>query len=183
MNTTEKFYLPVDGITDTFSSHSAHRHTRMTRKGLQNSTQSPVHPLSSGPNPSPGMNKSKTGIVKSGKGHGRQQEKSTAECRSSSCGNRHSSCDRLPRRSEMSLTKPKNCLRIVVLGAPKVGKTNILQRFLGRDFEEHYEPTTEDFHRKMFYIRGEGYQVDLLDAAKERDFPAKRRLSILTGEH
>lgn len=83
----------------------------------------------------------------------------------------------------MSLTKPKNCQRIVVLGAPKVGKTNILQRFLGRDFEEDYEPTTEDFHRKMFYIRGEGYQLDLLDAAKERDFPAKRRLSILTGEH
>ncbi|XP_076000416.1 GTP-binding protein Rhes [Genypterus blacodes] len=154
MNTTEKFYLPVDGITDTFSSHTAHRHTRMTLKGLQNASKSP--------------------------------EKSVAERRSLSSGNRHSSSDLLPRRSvdqlEMSLTKPRNCHRIVVLGAPKVGKTNILQRFLGRDFEEHYEPTTEDFHRKMFYIRGEAYQVDLLDAAKERDFPAKRRLSILTGD-
>uniref|UniRef100_A0A3B5ALS8 RASD family member 2 n=1 Tax=Stegastes partitus TaxID=144197 RepID=A0A3B5ALS8_9TELE len=75
-----------------------------------------------------------------------------------------------------------NCHRIVVLGAPKVGKTNILQRFLGNEFEEHYEHTIEDFHRKLFHIRGETYQVDLLDAAGERDFPAKRRLSILTGD-
>uniref|UniRef100_A0A3Q3SUJ8 RASD family member 2a n=1 Tax=Mastacembelus armatus TaxID=205130 RepID=A0A3Q3SUJ8_9TELE len=75
-----------------------------------------------------------------------------------------------------------NCQRIVVLGAPKVGKTNILRRFLGNDFEEHYEPTTEEFHRKLFHICGEAYQLDLLDAASERDFPAKRRLSILTGD-
>uniref|UniRef100_A0A8D3D1Z0 RASD family member 2a n=1 Tax=Scophthalmus maximus TaxID=52904 RepID=A0A8D3D1Z0_SCOMX len=77
---------------------------------------------------------------------------------------------------------PRNCRRIVVLGAPRVGKTNILQRFLGGEFEERYEPTTEDFHRKLFHIGGEAYQVDLLDASSERDFPAKRRLSILTGD-
>uniref|UniRef100_A0A3Q3IEV6 Uncharacterized protein n=1 Tax=Monopterus albus TaxID=43700 RepID=A0A3Q3IEV6_MONAL len=80
------------------------------------------------------------------------------------------------------MCNPRNCHRIVVLGAPKVGKTNILRRFLGKEFEEHYEPTTEDFHRKLFYICGEAYQIDLLDAAGERDFPAKRRLSILTGD-
>uniref|UniRef100_A0A3B4A128 Uncharacterized protein n=1 Tax=Periophthalmus magnuspinnatus TaxID=409849 RepID=A0A3B4A128_9GOBI len=71
---------------------------------------------------------------------------------------------------------------IVVLGSPKAGKTNLLLRFLGKDFKEHYEPTREDFHRKLFHIGGETYRVDLLDAACERDFPAKRRLSILTGE-
>uniref|UniRef100_A0A672YCB8 RASD family member 2 n=1 Tax=Sphaeramia orbicularis TaxID=375764 RepID=A0A672YCB8_9TELE len=82
----------------------------------------------------------------------------------------------------MSPTKRQNHQRIVVLGAPKVGKTNILRRFLGKDFQEHYEPTTEEFHRKLFHIGGETYQVDLLDATGERDFPAKRRLSILTGD-
>ncbi|KAI5085152.1 GTP-binding protein Rhes, partial [Silurus meridionalis] len=78
--------------------------------------------------------------------------------------------------------KPQNCRRMVVLGAPRVGKTAILKRFLRDGFDEQYEPTREDFHRKVYSIRGETYQVDILDASGERDFPAKRRLSILTGD-
>ncbi|XP_036412987.1 dexamethasone-induced Ras-related protein 1 [Colossoma macropomum] len=78
--------------------------------------------------------------------------------------------------------KPRNCRRVVVLGAPRVGKTSILRRFLREDFEERYEPTREDFHRKLYHIRGEAYQIDILDPAGEREFPAKRRLTILTGD-
>jgi small GTP-binding protein len=69
----------------------------------------------------------------------------------------------------------------VVLGAPRVGKTSILRRYLRDGFVEEYKPTSEDFHRKLFRIRGETYQIDILDASGERSFPAKRRLSILTG--
>ncbi|XP_041641901.1 GTP-binding protein Rhes [Cheilinus undulatus] len=79
-------------------------------------------------------------------------------------------------------TKPQNSKRIVVLGAPRVGKTSILRRYLRDGFVEDYNPTSEDFLRKLFRIRGETYQIDILDASKERDFPAKRRLSILTGD-
>ncbi|CAB1440152.1 unnamed protein product [Pleuronectes platessa] len=133
-------------------------------------------------------NLSKTGmrIIKTMKGYWRQQDRRVAVSRSSSSGNRPVSADRLPKRSmdllELGLTKPRNCRRIVVLGSPRVGKTNILHRFLGKEFVEQYEPTTEDFHRKLFHIGGEAYQVDLLDASSERDFAAKRRLSILTGD-
>ncbi|KAJ3613968.1 hypothetical protein NHX12_017546 [Muraenolepis orangiensis] len=74
--------------------------------------------------------------------------------------------------------KPQNSKRIVVLGAPRVGKTSILRRYL-RD--EEYKPTSEDSHIKLFRIRGETYQIDILDASGERSFPGKRRLSILTG--
>lgn len=81
----------------------------------------------------------------------------------------------------LSSTKPHNCRRIVVLGAPRVGKTSILRRYLWDGFVEEYQPTSEDFLRKMFHIRGETYQIDVLDASGERSFPAKRRLSILTG--
>lgn len=81
------------------------------------------------------------------------------------------------------LTKPQNSKRIVVLGAPKVGKTSILRRYLRDGFVEEYKPTSEDFLRKLFRIRGETYQIDILDASRERDFPAKRRLSILTGAY
>uniref|UniRef100_A0A3P8VHH5 RASD family member 2a n=1 Tax=Cynoglossus semilaevis TaxID=244447 RepID=A0A3P8VHH5_CYNSE len=83
---------------------------------------------------------------------------------------------------EMGLTKPRNCCRLVVLGGPNVGKTNILHRFLDQEFEERYQPTSEDFYRKLFHIGGESYELDVLDASSERDFPAKRRLSILTGD-
>lgn len=80
-------------------------------------------------------------------------------------------------------TKPQNCKRIVVLGAPRVGKTSILRRYFRDGFVEEYNPTSEDFLRKLFRIRGETYQIDILDASSERDFPAKRRLSILTGAY
>ncbi|XP_031720588.1 GTP-binding protein Rhes [Anarrhichthys ocellatus] len=83
---------------------------------------------------------------------------------------------------EQAPTKPQNCKRIVVLGAPRVGKTSIMRRYLRDGFVEEYSPTSEDFLRKLFRIRGETYQIDVLDASRERDFPAKRRLSILTGD-
>ncbi|KAM3597478.1 uncharacterized protein V6R79_005133 [Siganus canaliculatus] len=180
MNTTEKFYLPVDGILDMFTSLTGQ--SRITHSVLQSAalTPAPQQPKVSN------ISKTGMGIIKMVKGSWRQQEKKVVASRSSSSGNRQLSTDRLPKRSvdllELGLTKPKNCHRLVVLGAPKVGKTNILQRFLGKEFEENYEPTTEDFHRKLFHIGGEAYQIDLLDAASERSFPAKRRLSILTGD-
>ncbi|XP_010866743.4 GTP-binding protein Rhes [Esox lucius] len=86
------------------------------------------------------------------------------------------------RPDPLKSTKPQNCKRIVVLGAPRVGKTSILRRYLRDGFAEEYQPTYEDFLRKMFHIRGETYQIDILDASGERSFPAKRRLSILTGD-
>ncbi|XP_029015099.1 GTP-binding protein Rhes [Betta splendens] len=182
MNTTERLYLPVDGIFEMFNPAAGHHRSRVTHPVPHSAVFTPAlqHPSVSN------IPKTGFGIIKTVKGRWRQQDKRVVLRRSSSSGNRHVSNDPLPKRSvdllEMGLTKPGNCHRIVVLGAPRAGKTNILRRFLGRDFEERYEPTSEDFHRKLFHIGGESYQVDLLDAASERDFPAKRRLSILTGD-
>ncbi|XP_016128972.1 GTP-binding protein Rhes [Sinocyclocheilus grahami] len=137
--------------------------------------------------------------------HWRLPQPKARVVRSASTGKRPSSSERKPRRSldpfstpqlhktkhmkyeskndELVSVKPSHYRRIVVLGAPHVGKTAIIRRFLGDDgFDEQYEPTTEDFHSKLYHIRGERYQLDILDASKERDFPAKRRLSILTGD-
>ncbi|CAH2091389.1 unnamed protein product [Euphydryas editha] len=63
----------------------------------------------------------------------------------------------------------------------RVGKTSLVARFLGTKFEESYTPTIEDFHRKLYRIRGEIYQLDLLDTSGNHPFPAMRRLSFLTG--
>ncbi|KAL0993456.1 hypothetical protein UPYG_G00108160 [Umbra pygmaea] len=76
----------------------------------------------------------------------------------------------------------KNCHRMVILGSTKVGKTAIISRFLNGKVEEQYTPTIEDFHRKFYSIRGDVYQLDILDTSGNHPFPAIRRLSILTGD-
>ena len=76
----------------------------------------------------------------------------------------------------------KNCYRMVILGSTKVGKTAIVSRFLSGRFDEQYTPTIEDFHRKLYSIKGDVYQLDILDTSGNHPFPAMRRLSILTGE-
>lgn len=146
------------------------------------------------------LSKAGMGILKLATTQLKQQEKKARVVRASSLGkvlpapvDKKSPLDQLaalvlhgharlqPLANEPQVTKPQNCRRIVVLGAPRVGKTSILRRFLREGFEERYEPTSEDFHRKLYQIRGETYQIDILDASGERSFPAKRRLSILTG--
>ncbi|XP_076792839.1 dexamethasone-induced Ras-related protein 1 isoform X2 [Arvicanthis niloticus] len=84
-----------------------------------------------------------------------------------------------PSDSELSIPA-KNCYRMVILGSSKVGKTAIVSRFLTGRFEDAYTPTIEDFHRKFYSIRGEVYQLDILDTSGNHPFPAMRRLSILT---
>ncbi|XP_052472622.1 GTP-binding protein Rhes-like [Carassius gibelio] len=147
------------------------------------------------------LSKAGIGILKLATTQLKQQEKKARVVRSSSLGKAHpasvekkSPLDQLtalvlhgqarlqPLAIEAHAPKPQNCRRIVVLGAPRVGKTSILRRFLRDGFDERYEPTSEDFHRKLYQIRGETYQIDILDASGERSFPAKRRLSILTGD-
>ena len=85
-----------------------------------------------------------------------------------------------PSESEYDIPA-KNCYRMVILGSTKVGKTAIVSRFLNSRFEEQYTPTIEDFHRKLYSIKGDVYQLDILDTSGNHPFPAMRRLSILTG--
>ena len=75
----------------------------------------------------------------------------------------------------------QNCQRMVLLGSAKVGKTAIVSRFLSNYFDEKYTPTIEDFHRKVYRIKGESYRLDILDTSGNNPFPAMKRLSLLTG--
>jgi predicted GTPase len=60
---------------------------------------------------------------------------------------------------------PSNCYRLVLLGSSKVGKTSLVNRFLKNKFEDVYTPTIEDFHRKIYRIKGQAYRLDLLDTS------------------
>ncbi|XP_074649226.1 dexamethasone-induced Ras-related protein 1-like [Tubulanus polymorphus] len=84
--------------------------------------------------------------------------------------------------NEAENAPPKNCHRLVIVGSAKVGKTSIVQRFLYNRYDEKYTPTIEDFHRKVYRIRGEPYRLDILDTSGNHPFPAMRRLSLLTGD-
>jgi len=84
--------------------------------------------------------------------------------------------------NQISASAPaQNCQRMVVLGSAKVGKTAIVRRFLSNCYDEKYTPTIEDFHRKVYRIRGESYRLDILDTSGNNPFPAMKRLSLLTG--
>jgi len=83
--------------------------------------------------------------------------------------------------NEIATTPLQNCQRMVLLGSAKVGKTAIVSRFLSNCFDDKYTPTIEDFHRKVYRIRGESYRLDILDTSGNNPFPAMKRLSLLTG--
>ena len=83
--------------------------------------------------------------------------------------------------NEVAAAPAHNCQRMVLLGSAKVGKTALVSRFLSNCFDEKYTPTIEDFHRKVYRIRGESYRLDILDTSGNNPFPAMKRLSLLTG--
>ena len=87
----------------------------------------------------------------------------------------------MPLLTEGETAPSKNCYRLVFLGSAKVGKTAIVTRFLQNKFSDNYTPTIEDFHRKVYRIKGEPYRLDILDTSGNDPFPAMRRLSLLTG--
>lgn len=76
----------------------------------------------------------------------------------------------------------KKAYRLVVLGSTQTGKTCIVNRFLNGTFDDCYLPTIENFHRKLYKIHSEFYQLDILDTSGNDPFPAARRLSLLTGK-
>jgi len=81
-----------------------------------------------------------------------------------------------------SMTDPDELrYRLVVLGAGKVGKTSIVQRFLSGKFSDAYRPTVEDLHSRSFIVGGTPIHLDILDTAGNLAFPAMRRLSISTA--
>ncbi|XP_013417251.1 GTP-binding protein Rhes [Lingula anatina] len=85
-------------------------------------------------------------------------------------------------KTEGENAAPKNCYRLVIVGTARAGKTSIVSRFLNDKFEEKYTPTIENFHRKVYRIRGEAYRLDILDTSGNDPFPAMRRLSLLSGD-
>ncbi|KAK5979383.1 hypothetical protein GCK32_000620 [Trichostrongylus colubriformis] len=69
--------------------------------------------------------------------------------------------------------------RLVVLGSAKVGKTNLIRRYLYNQFSEKYKETIEDLHSRQFRIKGVPLPLDILDT--NFNFPDMRKLSIASA--
>ena len=72
--------------------------------------------------------------------------------------------------------------KVVLLGAEGVGKTSILRRFLFDQFQHQPRPTVEEMYSRDFPLATDlTLRVDLLDTCGADQFPAMRRMALLTG--
>lgn len=74
------------------------------------------------------------------------------------------------------------CPRVVFLGAPEVGKSAIISRLRGRDFPNHYEPTSRNIYlHRMDLSSGCSCQVELVDTSGEQS-ASSRYECLVSGD-
>ncbi|KAH7726737.1 Small GTPase superfamily [Aphelenchoides avenae] len=71
---------------------------------------------------------------------------------------------------------------IVLMGAPKVGKTTMVNQFLWELFVREYRPTVEEFNWVEYEGDNGELLLQLIDSSGSRDFLAMRYLYIRTGD-
>eukprot|EP00483_Globobulimina_turgida_P001464 UN01466 len=59
--------------------------------------------------------------------------------------------------------------KIVVLGAGAVGKSSLTVRYVTGDFLDEYDPTIEDYYRKLVEVDGGPAYMDILDTAEGQE--------------
>lgn len=72
--------------------------------------------------------------------------------------------------------------RIAVMGAPSVGKSSIISRFLFGKFTNEHKETIEDLYRRDFQLADGTLTLEILDMAGTNEFPAMRDLAIATSD-
>ena len=73
-------------------------------------------------------------------------------------------------------------VKVVVFGSGGVGKTSLVRRYLYNSFQEKYQPTIEDDHRKVISYKGNLCDLTILDTTGTHQFPAMRHLAIKNGD-
>eukprot|EP01083_Nonionella_stella_P259705 886402_1 len=64
--------------------------------------------------------------------------------------------------------------KIVVLGAGAVGKSSLTVRYVTGDFLDEYDPTIEDYYRKLVEVDGLPAYMDILDTAGQEEFSSMK---------
>ncbi|CAF0893226.1 unnamed protein product [Rotaria sordida] len=76
----------------------------------------------------------------------------------------------------------KEKLRIVVLGATKVGKTCLCQQFLQEKFLIDHKETVDELHSVEISLVDRRIILEILDTAGIDEFPVMRRIAIAHGD-
>ncbi|ELT92423.1 hypothetical protein CAPTEDRAFT_92786 [Capitella teleta] len=76
----------------------------------------------------------------------------------------------------------KDRYRIIVMGAARVGKTCIINRFLYERFVAKHKATVENLHQGEYFVNDATITLDILDTTGTYAFPAMRKLSIAKGD-
>ncbi|XP_041369771.1 ras-related protein Rap-1b-like [Gigantopelta aegis] len=72
---------------------------------------------------------------------------------------------------------------IVILGSASVGKSSLVQQFVGGQFQTSYKPTVEECYRRFIQLPDGGCtRVEILDTSGGNEFPAMRNLRIQHGD-
>lgn len=75
------------------------------------------------------------------------------------------------------MVEPTRVRKIAVVGSPGAGKSTMIVRFVEGHFVESYYPTIENQFNKTMKIRGQEYNVEILDTAGQDEF------SIINQKH
>lgn len=73
-------------------------------------------------------------------------------------------------------------LRIVVLGATKVGKTCLCQQFLQEKFLIEHKETVDEMHSVELSLADRRIILEILDTAGIDEFPVMRRIAVSHGD-
>lgn len=76
----------------------------------------------------------------------------------------------------------KEKFRLVVLGAPKVGKSSIINKFLYEKYTDDYTQTVENLYAKTFNLLGKEITASILDTSGDDSFSALGSLHIANGD-
>ena len=84
----------------------------------------------------------------------------------------------------LNASPAKSIYRVMVLGAPKTGKTSIIQQFLYDQFSSKYEKTIDDMYRGEFEMQERQIVFDIQDVSGSyvHDFPGMRSVSFASAD-
>ena len=69
-------------------------------------------------------------------------------------------------------------LTVAIFGDSGVGKTSLVNRFLGIKFNPEHVPTVEDFHVKHVAFKNKTCKLQIIDTSGTYEFPAMRRVDM-----
>lgn len=97
--------------------------------------------------------------------------------------------NRTPRHERLSeadsgrkVTESKLKHEIIVMGAPKVGKSAIIHQFLFNTFTPKYKSTVEEMHRAKFDVSGIQLILDIRDTSGTHEFPVMLDMRIQSAD-